>query len=119
MTALHISDELAGSILQEASERGISVEEYLRLAIRRERTLNARSIIEAEQEWWLGLPLSERAMYEGEYIAVHRQELVDHDIEQSALYRRVREKFGHTPVLIMPAEGPQDIRVFSPRFVKT
>lgn len=119
MTALHISDELAGSIQREARDRGISVEEYLRLAIRRERTLNARSIIEAEQEWWLGLPLSERAKYEGEYIAVHRQQLVDHDIDQSALYRRIREKFGSTHVLIMPAEGPQDIRILSPRFVRT
>ena len=64
MVALQISEELAGTIKTEATLRGVSVEDYLRAAIRRERTLAARQKIEGEQEWWLSLPLSERAKYQ-------------------------------------------------------
>jgi hypothetical protein len=115
---LQISDKLVGEIQKEAKGRGVSVEDYLQSAIRRERTLAARQKIEQEQEWWLGLPLSKRARYEGEYVAVHNQELVDHNKDKAALYKRIREKYGKTPVLIMPAEGPKEIRIYSPRLVR-
>jgi hypothetical protein len=117
MVALQISEELAGTIKTEATLRGVSVENYLRSAIRRERTIAERQKIEGEQEWWLNLPLSERAKYQGEFIAVHNQELVDHDKDDAVLYKRIRTKYGKTPVLIMPAEGPREIRIYSPRLV--
>jgi hypothetical protein len=108
--ALQISEELARTIQKEAKAQGKSVEDFLRSAVQRERTLAERQKIEAEQQWWVSLPLSKRAKYEGEYIAIHNQKLVDHDINESKLYSRVREKYGKTPVLIMPAEGPREIQ---------
>lgn len=77
--------------------------------------MSDRQRIEQEQGWWLSLPLSERAKYEGEYVAVHNHQLVDHDIDQIVLTRRVRERYGNTAVLIMPAEGPREIVSRSPR----
>ena len=118
MVALHISEELAGTISEEAATRGISVEEYLRSAIKRARTLNARQKIEQDQAWWLALPLSKRAKYEGEFIAIHDQKLIDHDKNEFALNKRIREKYGKTPVLMMPAEGVREIRIYSPRVVR-
>lgn len=115
---LHISDELAVVIQQEAKTRGKSVEDFLKVAIQRERALTERQQIEQEQEWWINLPLSERAKYEGKYIAVHNKKLVDHDQSEMQLYFRVREKYGKTPVLIMPAEGPREIRIYSPQIVQ-
>ena len=112
---LHISEELAGAIQKEAQARGKSVEDFLKSAIQRERSFAERQKIEEEQGWWISLPLSERAKYEGEYIAIHEKKLVDHDKNETKLYARVREKYGKTPVLIMPAEGPQEIQIFSPR----
>ncbi len=118
MTVLQISEELAGKIQEEAKTRGVSIEEYLASAIRRERTLAARQKIEQEQAWWLALSLSERARYEGEYIAVHNKKLIDHDEDETALSRRIREKYGNTPVLIMPAEGPRELHIYSPRVIR-
>jgi hypothetical protein len=112
---LQISEELAGAIQKEAEARGITVEDFLKSAIQRERSLAERHKIGEEQEWWENHSLKERARYAGEYIAIHNKRLVDHDKNESKLYARVREKFGNIPVLIMPAEGPQDIRIFSPR----
>src|SRR3990170_3081704 len=86
-----------------------------RTAVQREQTLKARQKIEQEQEWWLNQPLKERAKYEGEFIAVHDQKLVDHDKDEAALYKRIRAKYGKTPVLVMPADGPGEIHIYSPR----
>lgn len=36
----------------------------------------------------------------GEWVAIHQQRPVDHDIDQMALYRRVRHTYGSTPVLM-------------------
>jgi hypothetical protein len=117
MAILKVSEELAGEIKREATTRGLAVEEFLQAAIQRQRTLAARRKIEREQEWWLGLPLSERAKYEGEFVAVHNQQLIDHDKDASVLYKRIRARHGTTPILVMPAEGPREIRIFSPRLV--
>ena len=115
MAVLQVSEELAGEIQSEARTRDLAVEELLRAAIQRERTLVARRKIEQEQEWWSSLPLSDRARFEGEFVAVHKQQVIDHGKDESALHNRIRAKYGKTPVLIMPAEGPREIRLFSPR----
>ncbi len=118
MTPLQISDELAREIWGEAEMRGLPVEDFLRAVLRRERTLADRRKIEQEQAWWLSLPLSERARYEGQFVAVHNQTLIDHDQDEKALYQRIRAKYGRTAVLIMPADGPREIRILSPRLVQ-
>ena len=112
---LQISEELASMIQKEAQARGKTVEDFLKSAVQRERSLADRQKIEEEQEWWLNLPLTDRAKYEGEYVAVHERQLVDHDKNEINLHTRVREKFGKTPVLIIPAEGPREVHIFSPR----
>jgi len=43
-------------------------------------------------------------------VAVHDRSLIDFDADEQALYRRVRAKYGNTAVLIMPADGPREIR---------
>lgn len=118
MTILQISNGLIQTICAEAAVRGLTAEDFLHKVMRRERTLAARRKIEQEQAWWFSLSLSERAKYEGEFVAVHNRELVDHDKNESALHKRIRAKYGKVSVLIMPAEGPREIHIFSPRLVQ-
>ncbi len=58
--------------------------------------------------------------YSGEYIAMHQGAVVDHDGDSVVLRRRVRARFGDTPVLITPvlAEMRQIITVRSPRLLE-
>jgi hypothetical protein len=58
-----------------------------------------------------------RAKYLGKYIAMHNGRVVDHDQDASALYQRIRKRFGQTPVLIrLVEEVPERVLVFrSPR----
>jgi len=118
MTPLQVSDDLAQEIRSEAESRGLAVENFLRAVIQRERTLADRRKVEQEQAWWLSLPLTERAKCDGKFVAVHDQTLVDYDQDEAALYRRVRARYGKTAVLIMPADGPREIHILSPRLVQ-
>ena len=118
MTTLQISEKLAWEIQTEAQERGLPIEEFLRQSLQRERTLAARRKIEQEQAWWFNLPLSERAKYEGQFVAIHNQVLIDSSQDENALHQRIRTKYRKTPSLIMPAEGPKAINIYSPRLIR-
>lgn len=117
MTAITVSDKLANEIRQEAQARGIEVEDLLKKALRRERTLAERKKIEREQSWWLDQPLAERAKFSGQFVAVHNQTLVDSDSDNDTLTQRIRARYGRTPVLIIPAEGPREINYYSNRII--
>jgi predicted methyltransferase len=118
MTILQISEKLAWEIQTEAKERGLAVEAFLQKSLQRERTLANRRKIEQEQAWWFHLPLSKRARYEGEFVAIHNQQVIDHSKNENALHKRIRTKYGKTPILIMPAEGPKNINIYSPRLIR-
>lgn len=114
---LDIPATLADTISSEARARGLSVPDFLEAMLRMERLTSERQAVEREQAWWLNLPLSERAPYGGQYIAVCEQQVVDSDQNPAALRKRIRARFGRRPVLIMPAEGPRDVRITSPRIL--
>jgi hypothetical protein len=118
MPVLEISEETTRLIEQESDAFDMPVDSLLVQALRHLRTVENHKRIGQEQAWWLSQPLSVRAKYEGEYVAVHNQLLIDHDKDRVALHDRIRAKFGNKPVLVMPAEGPREVFVRSPRIVR-
>ena len=48
-----------------------------------------------------------------EFIAVHDKAVLDHDRDEEALRKRIRARYGKTPVLIAPAEGRREFRIVS------
>lgn len=115
MTDLHVPPDLAKEIRREAEAEGVTAERLLADAWRHYRTVAQRKKIQAEMEWWQNLPPEARSRHAGEYVAVHNQQVVDHDLDRARLHKRIRERYGHTAVLIIPAEGPREIRILSPR----
>lgn len=116
MTDLQIPDDLAEEIRREAAAEGLTTEAVLLTAWRHYRTLAQRRKIEAELNWWESLPANERREYSGQHVAVHQRQVVDHDLDPTALHNRVRERFGRTAILLIPADGPREICILSPRF---
>ena len=45
----------------------------------------------------------------GEYIAMHEGEVVDHDEDMERLWRRIRQRFGRTPIMITYVDETPDI----------
>ncbi len=79
-----------------------------------------RAKIHAEAEAWRTMPESERNLYRGQFVAVHKGQIIDHAVDRLLLYRRVREKLGNVPVLITPAgePHPREFQLLSPRMDK-
>ncbi len=74
--------------------------------------------ISKEAEAWHARPDADRAVYAGEYVAVLKGQVIDHDADQRALAIRIRRRYPNTPVLITEAEArqPREFLILSPRF---
>ena len=79
-----------------------------------------RQQIMAEQASWFARSRAERQQYQGEYVALKDQQVIDHDFNQRALYLRVKTKHGRDPVAILFAdwETPPTYSIHSPRLEK-
>ena len=117
MTDLPISESLAQQLQQTAEEKGLSVAVYLEEMMWEERAQRQRRKIHEEQSWWLSRSLNTRARYEGQYVALHNEQVVDSDADVDALHRRVRSRYGSTAVAIIPAEGPREFKIYGGRIV--
>ena len=77
----------------------------------------ARDDMDQESEAFRRLHPDMLATIPGQYAAVYRGQLVDHDVDQLALYQRIQARFHGLPVLIRQVrpEVEQTIMVHSPR----
>ena len=103
---------LAARAEEEAKSVGDLVNEaidaYLRTAQQEKLNREIAAYTRMHAELWRTTP--------GHWVAFHNEALVDTDPDQSALYRRVREKYGRTAVLIRQVrqEANQEIWVRTP-----
>ncbi len=118
MGRLVLDEPLASELQQVAEADNVSIEIWLRDAIKRARWEARRKKVHSETEWWYSLPISERAAYEGQYVAVVDKQVVDHDSDENTLYVRTRGIFPNKLVLITPADKMREIRVTSFRLVQ-
>lgn len=58
----------------------------------------------AEQERWFAQPESQRADYCGRYLAIRHGEVIDQDVDQRALVRRVRAQYCDAPIPILSGD---------------
>lgn len=110
------------SVMNDLNEliklEGAPIEEVLNRAVTHYRgELGHRKII-AEAEAYRRKHLRLRTKYLGEYIAMHNGHVVDHDRDLAALNRRIRARYGSTPVLMRLVEQvvEREIIVRSPRY---
>ena len=70
-----------------------------------------------EGTYWYGLPAEMCARYANRYVAINNRQVVDHDVDQRALYLRIRRRFGSDPVAIVQADWqePPVFEIRSPR----
>jgi hypothetical protein len=76
-----------------------------------------RERIHAEAAAWQALPEATRRRYGSDYVAIYQGQVIDHDRDRLALFRRVRAQFGNVPILITPADAatPREFSILSPR----
>lgn len=116
--------DLVREVKAEAARRGVTLTAFVAEALRRALGSSAAGAAEAGAEDELAQSLrwfeQNRARllrrYRGQYVAIYRNRVVDHDRDFDALARRVFQKLGPRPVC-MPkvTEGERVVRVPSPR----
>ncbi len=107
--------ELIGQIEQIAEMEGKAAREILTAAVRSYLDEVEREKIHAETEAFWAMHDELVATYGGEYVALHRGEVVDHDTDVSRLEQRVRQRFGPIAIMIAPVtpEPRRDLQFIS------
>lgn len=118
MTAgLAVSTETMTKLRTIAKEEGTTPQDLAETAIRRFLRYEARRRIQREENAFRAMHAELRAAYPDQYVAVYRGQVVDHDPDQLALFRRVEERYPDAPVLIRQVTPePEEVYTFrSPR----
>lgn len=100
MEDIVVRSDLRESLEQDAAQESRSVSEVVNDAIERYLRERQRAKLDREIAAYETLHGKLKQKYLGQWVAVHDQQLVDHDADGSALYRRIRAKYGRTAVLI-------------------
>jgi hypothetical protein len=118
MVALAVSKGTIDQLKQTADVKGTTVDELAEQAIRRFLHDEARRMMRQETEAFRRLHPELLAKYLDEYVAIHQGQVVDHDIDQLALFLRIDAQYPHTPFLIKQVlPSPEEVyTIRSPRF---
>ncbi len=104
MGGISVDKRLYEQIEQVAREAQTNVSDVLNEAIRMYLWELQRERIAKEYEVYRQRHSELVKRYRGQYIAMYKGEIVDHDEVFEALYRRVRTRFGSAPVMITRVE---------------
>lgn len=117
---LPLEPALMEDLKQLAAQRGESIENVLGDLVRNYVREARRERIREESEHYQAMHARLKEEYLGQHVAIHEGRLVDHDPDPVALLRRVRERFGRTPVLITQVGGKpvREFMIRSPRLVQ-
>ena len=87
---------LESNALQESRSLNDIVNEAVGLYVHRMQQAKIDREVEAYERMHSKL----RDRFLGQWVAIHDQQLVDYDADREPLYRRIRNRFGRTSVLI-------------------
>jgi hypothetical protein len=118
MLMLTLQPELMEQLESVAIERSVMPDELLEAAVRAYLRQVEREQIKAEAAAFRAKYDKLRRQFIGQYVAIYRGEMVDHDPDFQALHSRIRQRYGRQPVLLRRVERePERTLVFrSPRF---
>jgi hypothetical protein len=113
-----LETDLAEDVERLASQQHIPPDEIVTTALRRYMRHLQEQKIQEEAEAFRAMHAELMEQYGGRVVAIHDEEVVDHDEDFVALHRRIRDRFGNTAVLLRRV-GPEPERTLtfrSPHF---
>ena len=116
METIVLRADLRETLEKDAEREAKSVNDIVNEAV--ERYLRERQLakLDVEIEAYKRMHSELRQKYLGQWVAVHDQQLVDHDGDGSALHQRVRAKYGRVAVLIrqVAEQADEDLWIRTP-----
>jgi hypothetical protein len=104
MPTVAVEPKLYSRVEEAALEYQVSIDEILTTALRLYLWELDRRQISKESAIYRQRHAELKARYLGQYIAMHKGQVVDHDTDFQALRQRIRQRFGRTPVMIALVE---------------
>lgn len=100
MTTVLLKPELSETLQRDAQETNQTIDELVNDVV--EGYLQRRHQEKLEQEIAAYVTFHPQLLekYAGQWVAIHQQTVVDHDVDGAALYRRIRTKYGRIAILI-------------------
>jgi len=117
MATITVSPDLLAEADQVARQEGISVDDLIADALRQRLRQRRREQIEAEARAFEAMHVQLLSEYRDQFVAIHDGKVVDHDTDKAALYKRVRARYGRTPVYFqqVTAQVLPTFQIRSPR----
>ena len=100
MDAIVLRTDLRETLEKDAEQEARSVNDLVNEAVEHYLRERQRAKLDQEIAAYEAMHAELRQKYLGQWVAVHEQKLVDHDRDGSALYRRIRARYGQTSVLL-------------------
>ena len=107
-TQVSLDADLVESLQQIAAEQGLTLDQVISDLARQYLRQARRAKLQREAEAYQALYVDLKSKYLGQHVAIHDGNLVDHDTDPVVLVRRVRQRFGHAPILIRQVEEQPD-----------
>jgi len=100
MAELVVSVETATQLRKMADETGRTAEELAEQAIRQFLRDESRRAMQRESDAFRAMHPDLLLHYPNEYVAIFQQKIVDHDVDQLNLFKRIEQQYPDIPVLI-------------------
>jgi hypothetical protein len=100
MEAIILKDHLRESLRQDAEQAEISINELVNEVVEHYLQERQQAKLDEEIAAFTAMFVQLRESFLGQWVAIHDQQLADHDSDGTALYQRIRAKYGRTPILI-------------------
>jgi hypothetical protein len=98
--AIQIPDKLEEDIREAAEYEGIDANEFVETALEKALADYHEQHVARETEVWYAMPAEQRRKYVNQYVALFRGQIVDADVDQIELLRRIDHNYGNAPVMI-------------------
>lgn len=100
MNSITLSPDLWRTVEQDAAQEQKSITEFINDAIAYYLQARQQEKLNQEIAAYEALHPMLKQQYAGHWVAIHEQKLVDHDTDRVALYRRIRQQYGKTSILL-------------------
>jgi hypothetical protein len=117
MSTVVLPERTVSELEQVAERRGVPVDLLAEQVIQHFLLEERREAIRRESAAFRAMHSQLLSTHFGQFVAIYRGQLVDQDIDQLALYRRLVRQYGDSPILIKQVNASPDevYTVRSPR----
>jgi hypothetical protein len=120
MAQISLTGRTLESLQRVAARKGTGIGDLLNSIIEKYVADERLRQIDREQQAFEAQHNQLRKRYRGQYIAMSQGRVIDHDMDEAALWKRVHNLFGDEPVLISPVleTARQTILIRSPHLLE-